>query len=74
MSINTKITNVIEFLEKCLTTPVTIKFVSTTTEANELNFDAKYELPEVEAELEEIKIELPEICCELQEVTFALAA
>lgn len=70
MSINTTIANVIEFLERC--------FAHTNKIANEtyeLNFDIKYELPEVEtAELVELSIELPEICCELEEVTFALAA
>jgi len=71
MSINTTISNVIEFLEKCFAQNKAAKY---TGEVIELNFDAKFELPEISAELPELEIELPEICCELPEITMAIAA
>lgn len=72
MSINTTISNVIEFLEKCFANNKADKYAS--AEVIELNFDARYELPEVSVELAELNIELPEICCELPEITMSLAA
>ncbi len=71
MSINTTISNVIVFLEKCFAQNKTTAYNG---EVIVLDFDAKFELPEISAELPELEIELPEICCELPEITMAIAA
>lgn len=72
MSINTTISNVIEFLERCFAYNKVAKYIN--SEVIELNFDMKYELPEVSVELEELDVELSEISCELPEITMVLAA